>query len=729
MGPGENHAPNLKKCEKIMKSIVIVAAHFLIMASGLFGNDILWKLDALDEKVDVIKVDKSGKYLVYAPRTSGSGRAWIKCIDLDNGEVVFNKGFRDYVIHDLTISSEKIIGMLFRKGNTDSLKYVEYSIDDGNLLQMLDLKAQSNSAFVAGNYIYCLDGYYKFHIWNISTKDKIDFFDSFIIDSVYSFTNATGNKIGLLSKDSTGKRVFFMLDIENEILISQFIIDPGAWYELYVSEDGETLYQVNKYIHSQYDYVLLRYNISDGRYLNNVNFRFRTANTSTKIDIFGDNYFACLSGTSWASNYSNVRIFDADTGDSLKMFMADAKAFCVNENMTKLVTAGKSIRSFDFDSAELIAYYPYLEKRYLISYTKNDSNLLINMPRLKVTHIFNANTGIYKHHLNRIPFIDILGDYDEYADQTGAKQISYFDINTNDIINSIDFQDTILSYLVAPDKKRIVLQTDKYRLLNIETMEVVSELADYQSCKFTHDGNYLSLVTQDTSSGRCFNLIDCQTGDVIFKDCDSGIMDYSAPRNSSFLYYRVPSEGIYKFDLIGHGSELVYPIVTSSRAIYNYDVSTNGYLIENFDQEIINVIDLETNSVVKSIKQEGIVHQLAIADIPISFAVSNLDSTFIVYNIHGIVAVETQQNELITGIYPNPASGYTNISYSLTAPGSVSISIHDILGRNVKSIFDGYKSDGSHSEHIGLTTLPAGVYYIALTAGGDRRAVRFSVSR
>ncbi len=79
--------------------------------------------------------------------------------------------------------------------------------------------------------------------------------------------------------------------------------------------------------------------------------------------------------------------------------------------------------------------------------------------------------------------------------------------------------------------------------------------------------------------------------------------------------------------------------------------------------------------------------------------------------------------------FPNPASGYTNISYSLSAPGSVSISIHDILGRKVKSIFDGYKSDGSHSEHIGLTTLPAGVYYIALTAGGERRAVRFSVNR
>ncbi len=79
--------------------------------------------------------------------------------------------------------------------------------------------------------------------------------------------------------------------------------------------------------------------------------------------------------------------------------------------------------------------------------------------------------------------------------------------------------------------------------------------------------------------------------------------------------------------------------------------------------------------------------------------------------------------------YPNPASGFTNITYSLFTPGNVSISLRDVLGRKVKSIFDGYRSEGSHSEYVGLTGLPPGVYYIVLTAGGNRQTVKFSVGR
>ncbi len=41
--------------------------------------------------------------------------------------------------------------------------------------------------------------------------------------------------------------------------------------------------------------------------------------------------------------------------------------------------------------------------------------------------------------------------------------------------------------------------------------------------------------------------------------------------------------------------------------------------------------------------------------------------------------------------YPNPAAEFTNISYFTNSPGSVRISLRDVLGRKVKSIFDGYK--------------------------------------
>lgn len=87
-----------------------------------------------------------------------------------------------------------------------------------------------------------------------------------------------------------------------------------------------------------------------------------------------------------------------------------------------------------------------------------------------------------------------------------------------------------------------------------------------------------------------------------------------------------------------------------------------------------------------------------------------------------------ESSEFISA-YPNPASGFTNISYWLNNPGSINISLHDILGRKVKTITDGYKSEGSHSEYVGLTELPVGIYYIVLKAGSERKTVKFSVSK
>ena len=90
---------------------------------------------------------------------------------------------------------------------------------------------------------------------------------------------------------------------------------------------------------------------------------------------------------------------------------------------------------------------------------------------------------------------------------------------------------------------------------------------------------------------------------------------------------------------------------------------------------------------------------------------------FDAYNWTGIKTSKTTNNSLITlNLVPNPAKGKTTLSYALTEAGNVSISLFDIKGSLVKSIYNGYQNPGNHSINIEKHLLP-GIYFIKLNAG------------
>lgn len=68
-----------------------------------------------------------------------------------------------------------------------------------------------------------------------------------------------------------------------------------------------------------------------------------------------------------------------------------------------------------------------------------------------------------------------------------------------------------------------------------------------------------------------------------------------------------------------------------------------------------------------------------------------------------------------TSIFPNPASEWIHLNYTLTLPGPVSIQIIDSHGRDVLNICENrYMESGQHTADIDLQLLPQGIYTIRL---------------
>src|SRR6267143_5861810 len=67
--------------------------------------------------------------------------------------------------------------------------------------------------------------------------------------------------------------------------------------------------------------------------------------------------------------------------------------------------------------------------------------------------------------------------------------------------------------------------------------------------------------------------------------------------------------------------------------------------------------------------------------------------------------------------FPNPFNPVTTIRYNLPEPGSVRLTVHNILGQEVASLIGGDQPAGTYSVSFDASRLSSGVYYYKLVAG------------
>ncbi len=67
--------------------------------------------------------------------------------------------------------------------------------------------------------------------------------------------------------------------------------------------------------------------------------------------------------------------------------------------------------------------------------------------------------------------------------------------------------------------------------------------------------------------------------------------------------------------------------------------------------------------------------------------------------------------------YPNPFNPTTMISYQVPNDGFVTLKIYDMLGREVRTLVNGYKSQGKYSVSFDASNISSGVYFYQLKSG------------
>jgi hypothetical protein len=88
------------------------------------------------------------------------------------------------------------------------------------------------------------------------------------------------------------------------------------------------------------------------------------------------------------------------------------------------------------------------------------------------------------------------------------------------------------------------------------------------------------------------------------------------------------------------------------------------------------------------------------------------------------VAVEPRSGLRPTGFhvfnnYPNPFNPSTTIQYVMPASSHVTVKIFDVLGREVATLVDGYRTSGINTVRFDASryNIPSGVYFYRIEAG------------
>ncbi len=88
----------------------------------------------------------------------------------------------------------------------------------------------------------------------------------------------------------------------------------------------------------------------------------------------------------------------------------------------------------------------------------------------------------------------------------------------------------------------------------------------------------------------------------------------------------------------------------------------------------------------------------------------------------------------LAGAYPNPFNSATTISFNLTSPRFVTVKIYNIMGQEVKTIFEGYGSSGENTvvwngDNRRGSPVSTGVYLVQLKSRDNQKTIKTTFLR
>jgi hypothetical protein len=94
--------------------------------------------------------------------------------------------------------------------------------------------------------------------------------------------------------------------------------------------------------------------------------------------------------------------------------------------------------------------------------------------------------------------------------------------------------------------------------------------------------------------------------------------------------------------------------------------------------------------------------------------------TIAVYNPNVIASQKTIAKDFsLYQNYPNPFNPTTTIQYSIPSAGNVKLDIYDMTGKNIRSLYRGYQTTGTHKFDFDGSSLSSGIYFYEISYSSD----------
>ena len=100
---------------------------------------------------------------------------------------------------------------------------------------------------------------------------------------------------------------------------------------------------------------------------------------------------------------------------------------------------------------------------------------------------------------------------------------------------------------------------------------------------------------------------------------------------------------------------------------------------------------------------------------------------------HDVASISAGINEINlvenTKLYPNPAQNSATLELSLVQDSKVNISIYDLSGKEINTIFNGTLNSGKNEIEINTSNLSNGIYYTKISNKNSVKTIKLSISK
>jgi hypothetical protein len=230
------------------------------------------------------------------------------------------------------------------------------------------------------------------------------------------------------------------------------------------------------------------------------------------------------------------------------------------------------------------------------------------------------------------------------------------------------------------------------------------------------EGNYL--YTVDMDRGFCvFDISNIANPSHISTTplclCPSW---YSSVRNG-YVYEPAGDYGLITIN----ANDPISPVMTDSISIQNYTKAT--YIVNHFlflaSFSGLSIFDISNPAVPRRIAGYPGSYTGVYATEQYIYLAGQDRFKILTYDA---TSTEDEQELLpkspnLLSSYPNPFNAQTTISYSLAEPGPVTLTIYNLLGQKVATLYDGVQTAGEHKTVWDAGNQTSGIYFYRISAG------------